>query len=375
VKYMLLIAMMLFVFFVLGMSTAAGQSVSGGGSIPPIVGFTKTVSPTTATAGETVQYAIRFTIPVTAPYTATVVVSDVLDSRLQVVPASQSAHRADGSPIGEFQAITNSNHAVGWSSEITSGDEITITFDITVARGVTAAEVVTNTVLLYAADSEPAALTTTALLLLQPFTTSLPILQRGLDKFPVLTNGNFESGHDAGWIERPGNIIYLYSAISNFAPPGDNAANRYLAWLGGKNNTINELTHEVELPRGYTEAGLRYKYWIESAQPGCSQDTAELKITALGAATPLSYLITLCSAANTQLPGQADGWRDALFDLTGAIPKVAHPVTETTLTITFKTVLNEESVSNLWIDDVVLCSDQAGAVGAERCTIGLEKDE
>jgi fimbrial isopeptide formation D2 family protein len=371
---MLLTAATLFALFTLGMRNVSAQTSAGEGNTPPLVDFTKTVSPTAAIAGDVARYTIRFANPINASYAATVVVSDTLDTRLIVNTSSRTAQRADGSWLGEFQDLSGDDHTIAWSAEITPGDDITLTFDVTVTTGVTAAEVVTNTARLYEVGFETATLTATAPILLRSFDLALVTVARGIERFPSLVNGDFELGRNIRWQAEPENVIYAYADRKDLPPPAGSTANGYLAWIGGEDNTSNVLAQTVLLPRGYTSAGLRYKYWLESEEPTCNGDIATLTLSTPVTSAVKIYPILLCKQRNTQLPGQADGWRDNLIDLTDYIALVAKPTQDITLTIKVEAFLNERWVSSLWMDNIVLCTDQVSALGAEPCTDSPVKD-
>jgi fimbrial isopeptide formation D2 family protein len=374
-KTLFLVAAALLVLFALSLGRASAQTTPAAAA-PPLTNFTKTVSPTTAVAGDVVRYVIQFTNPVSAAYTATVTISDTLDARLALNAASRTAQRGDGAPVGVFNDPPAGTEAVNWRAKLVPGDAITLTFDVTVTNGVMAAEVVTNVALLYAvATATPTltgTLTATAPLLLQPSQLHLPIAARALAPFPTLGNSDFELGPGVDWLASPPTIIYayadLYRIAPTFAPPGGDRTNRYLVWIGGVFNKTRILRQSVTIPRGYTSAGLRYQYWIGSEESACDQDTATLTISTDAGSAPLSYPILLCAERNTRLPGQADGWRDNQLDLSGLLMPVTGPAAGTTLTITFQGVFNARLTSNLWIENVVLCSDQRGAPVATPCT-------
>lgn len=369
-KTMLLVAITLLALLIVSMSSASAQTPRPGADEPPLAGFTKTVSPTTAVAGEVVRYVIQFTTPISPAYTATVALSDTLDGRLAVIAASRAAQRSDGTPIGKFTDPPTGSQAVYWRAPIVPGDAVTITFDVTVTLSATATESLTNVAVLYAVGTPTATLTATAQLLLQPSTLHLPIGWRALEHFPALDNSDFELGPGHGWVASPPEVIDTYASIGDptVGPPGGDPANRYLAWFGGRLNETHTLSQSVVVPGGYTSAGLRYKYWIASAERACDQDTASLTISTRAPAQPRVYPIRLCQETNTRLPGQADGWRDQQIDLSDLLAEAGSPAADKPLTIAFQAVLNGSLTSNLWIEDVVLCSDQAGAVGAAPCS-------
>jgi uncharacterized repeat protein (TIGR01451 family) len=365
-----LLAAVLFVLFFSGMRSASAQEPAGGPSAPPVVDFTKSVSPTIASGGDVVRYVLTFSNPEAANYTATVVFSDTLDLRLSINRGSPTAQRGDGAPIGAFDELPAGSQAVGWRGEIVPGDAVTITFDVTVTTGVTAAEVITNTAWLYAEEVETAVLTAAAPLLLRPFVLRLPAVARGLERFPSVANGNFELGPAQGWKSLPPDVIVSYAQIEGLPPPAGSAPNQYLAWFGGANNAAYRLIQSVILPRGYVSASLRYKYWIASQESACDQDTASLTVTTHAWVAPLVVPIQLCRSANTLQQGQADGWRTAEHELDTLLAQVARPIESVPLTITLEAVLNGNLISNLWVEDVELCSDQPGALEAPPCTPG-----
>jgi uncharacterized repeat protein (TIGR01451 family) len=367
----LLAATLLVLFFWSMRSVSAQDQVqnpAGDRSAPPLVDFTKSVSPTTASGGEVVRYVLTFSNPLAAEYTGTVVFSDTLDLRLGVNLASRTAQRSDGTAVGVFDYLPPGSQGVGWRGVIVPGDAVTITFDVTLTTGVTVAEVLTNVAALYALGAATETLTAAVPLLLQPFLLELPIVARGLEPLPRLVNGDFELGPALGWLSLPPDVIVPYTKLPGIPPPAGSAPNQYLAWFGGADNAAHRLIQTVVLPRGYVSASLRYQYWIASQESACDQDVASLTVVSHGWIAPLVTPIELCFSRNTLLPGQGNGWRTAEQELDSILGQIPNPTDSIPLTITLEAVLNGSLNSNLWIENVELCSDQVGALDAPLCT-------
>lgn len=332
---------------------------------PPPIEVSKTVSPSAVWPGSPAKYEIIMVNPASQAYTGTVVLSDTLDVRLILQPATRRAENATGTAIGAFDDPGPNNDLVIWRHTILPGDVVTVSFSVTTSAAISMQQVIENVAYLYT-DNASEAVSATVPLTVTPASLSLPLIATALLPLPELVNDDFEAGPEIGWSESPERLIYRYAEVPLRAPGGD-PTNVFMAWLGGVRNQTNVLAQTVILPRGYESAGLRYRYWAASQETTCGIDRATLVAEAGGTSELVE--IELCVAADTQAPGQPDGWTTGFVDLINLLGRVAVQPGGTPLTVTFRSVLNDnDRNSNLWLDDIFLCSDQSDAVGTVRCT-------
>jgi hypothetical protein len=178
---------------------------------------------------------------------------------------------------------------------------------------------------------------------------------------PTLANHDFEWGRNNGWNENvqpipgtpaPGKLIYSTSENLVFGVQGN-----YYAWLGGARNQINLLSQTVDLPAGYTDLRLRFRYRIRSQETNCGNDKVEVRI----AGTPVP------------VTPEPDGKHDLCTDMLTFKSAVTENLSDhsgTSVEVLFWTSLNDTLNSNYFLDVVELCSDQEGApTGTRSCIL------
>ncbi|MBI1293768.1 trypsin-like serine protease [bacterium] len=156
----------------------------------------------------------------------------------------------------------------------------------------------------------------------------------------VLLNGNFDNGSDGSWNEQSlayENVITHRSLLEGVAPlSGD-----YLAWFGGVDNEIAEISQQVTIPA--VDPVLTFYVQVGSAEE-CGNFYDVLDILFNG--QMIGY-VELCSGNNTSGWTQVGGPIAALAGQTG--------------TLTFRGHTDESAPSILVMDDVVL----SGSGGAD----------
>lgn len=164
---------------------------------------------------------------------------------------------------------------------------------------------------------------------------------------PVLVNGFFDEGMKSGWTQlvngREDKLIVYQPENPEVVPAPVSAP--YVAWLGGKALQVNQLLQSVQLPGSYA-VSLEFLYYTESAEKECNQDVAALEAVAAGASQPLQN-IPLCAGSQT------NAWRKATVDL-GAWRGQS-------LVLQFRSSLDADKNSNLFLDNVRFCSSAPGA--------------
>jgi len=177
----------------------------------------------------------------------------------------------------------------------------------------------------------------------------LPIIERKdppPPPLPVLANGNFEAGPEAGWSQRhilgpQDPMIVLCNSIADPAVRTRCSTSVYIAWLGGRRVAENmELFQTTAaLPEVYP-AQVKFFYLTFSDRPGseCNRDYARVLANDVEIRR-----YPLCSTQDT------NAWTADLVDLAAfsGVP----------LTLKFNIVLSGGRLGNFFIDDVALCSD------------------
>lgn len=349
----------------------------GNGTIPPIRPFEKQAFSALGGQGraysnELVTYTVVIRQIITDSYRAEVGVTDTLPSSLVVEPQSITA--TAGHAMLSDDVIT-------WTLEVETGSEpYMLTYTARSSSIVTGELTIANTAYLWEQQnlgdpSRPATeevLSTTALLRVYPQNLHLPIVR--LDPTPVptavptppaplptLANHDFEQGSGKGWEEivqpasgTPGPGKLIYSTAEN---PLIGVQGSYYAWLGGAKNQINELRQTVQLPAGYTDLRLRFRYRIRSQETDCNNDRVEVRVAGT------SHPVTPEDGSQHQLCVDMLSFKAAVTD-----NLAAH--SGQSVVVSFWTSLNGSLNSNYFLDVVELCSDQPGAPqGTRSCSL------
>jgi hypothetical protein len=169
------------------------------------------------------------------------------------------------------------------------------------------------------------------------------------DPMPSLVNGFFDAWPlGEGWTQlingMPERLLYNRTETQ----PVDAMTAPNLAWLGGRPNQTNQLRQQqrILIPSQY-ETKLQFGYYIASREARCGNDWAEIRVGATAVPTPADLLLRLdlCSAANT------NAWRNHP-------PISLNAFRGRSVTVEFFTSLNGSDNSNLYLDNLEICSDQ-----------------
>lgn len=361
-----------------GVYVAMAQAVvdisPGNETIPPIRPFEKQVFSALGGQGraysnDLVTYTVVIRQIITDSYRAEVGVTDTLPSALVVEPQSITATTGQAMLIGG---------AITWTLTVETGHEpYTLTYTARASSTVTSELTITNTAYLWERKnlgdpSRPATgevLSTTASLVVRPRSLHLPFIR--LDPtptppptpapLPTLVNHDFEQGPGKGWEEivqpvpgTPQSGKLIYSTAEN---PLIGVQGSYYAWLGGAKNQINELRQTVQLPAGYTDLRLRFRYRIRSQETNCRNDQVEVRI----AGTP----VAVTPEAGSQHRLCVD-----MLPFKSAVTENLATHSGQSVVVSFWTSLNGSLNSNYFLDVVELCSDQPGAPqGTRSCSL------
>jgi hypothetical protein len=161
----------------------------------------------------------------------------------------------------------------------------------------------------------------------------LPLIMR-----PGLKNGGFESGNDGSW------TLYSYQGFIDdiiYIPGGSDLVQAYqgsyLAWLGGYQNELTQVSQQVFISPDMPY--LSYWYWIESSDD-CGYDFFRVKVNGTVIQT-----MDLCSSN-----ASAD-WENGVLNLSPYVNKTIALMFEVT---TNETSENDPYGSNLYLDHISL---------------------
>lgn len=167
---------------------------------------------------------------------------------------------------------------------------------------------------------------------------------------PLLVNGYFDQGMKFGWTQLVNDhedklIVYQPDNPENIPAP---VSAPYVAWLGGRASQVNQLSQPVLLPGSYA-VSLEYMYYTESAEKECNDDVAAVEAVIAGASRLLQN-IPLCAGSQTK------AWRKATVDLAAWRGQ--------SLVLQFRSSLDADKLSNLFLDNVRFCSSDPAAPAA-----------
>ena len=184
----------------------------------------------------------------------------------------------------------------------------------------------------------------------------LPALTKMRPPAPQLVNGDLESGPGVGWQELvngvSGQLIYAYSSRPIVIPQP--LSGNYVVWLGGTANQMNmtnDLQQTITLPSDYTMK-LRYHYYIASNERKCTNDNVVVWLAGIQIAK-----FELCKGAETS------SWQTNVINL-DSFKGVSGVVS-------FTSQLNGSLVSNFFIDNIQLCSDDPVAPSGTLSCMGF----
>ncbi|MFN8597102.1 MAG: hypothetical protein U0559_13085 [Anaerolineae bacterium] len=116
---------------------------------------------------------------------------------------------------------------------------------------------------------------------------------------PTLQNADFDLGHVA-WTESstnfPGPESLLYLGSTGGAPAAYSGT--WLAWLGGADNEVSDLSQQITVPNGTGPFYLYFRYQIGSDETNCSQVTPSDTFTLRIDNTQVDGIV-VCNAFNT----------------------------------------------------------------------------
>ncbi|MBE2237800.1 MAG: DUF11 domain-containing protein [Caldilineaceae bacterium] len=334
---------------------------AGGGTIPPLQNFTKTVRSVAgiqneARPGEKVIYTISMHNTISESYTARIGVTDTIPAGLSVLTATIA-------PKDNAQFFTIDGVSfITWTVDVEYGASYTLTYSAEVTSTI---GTLTNTAVLYEISNQYAApteitKTAQAVLKVHQWEVYLPLIRRDdppppKSQLPQFDHYNFEISTKlkSGWEQlvddKSGNLIYSAQQTNLVMLDGS-----HVAWLGGAPGE-NKLSQPIALPADYSNLKVRYLYWIYSDEDSCSNDSADVRING---ASIKNYL--LCKAERTFDSTKGHGWVREVLDVAAYKGQA--------ITLSFVTNLNESKNSNFFIDVVQLCSSDADAPpGTVRC--------
>lgn len=336
--------------------TAQAQSgTAPADTIPPYQSLTKTAvhAALTVTAGSDITYTVAF-VRAATNYTVTLGITDTVPHPLALVPGSVNAIPA-GTAVVQGQAIT-------WTAIFPpslASEPVTITYVARSPECNPATQSVSNVVMLQEMVNSTMITPTsvfsqasaTVPLALTPCEVRLPLIKyEVLPPFPQLVNGDLEQGPTSGWQQvvdgKNEALIFPRSAIPSDVLRENGSA--FIGWLGGIKDSTNTMEQPVTIPANY-RVYLSLRYYTASEENDCNADTAVLFA---GNTKLKSY--GLCNSQESKR------WRRDRIDLSS--------FRGSSFPIRLQTVLNGQRNSNWFVDDFLLCSDDAGVpAGTPRC--------
>lgn len=168
---------------------------------------------------------------------------------------------------------------------------------------------------------------------LQP--TATPTATATRPALPTVPNGNFEQGANGAWEEASTNFGGQGSLITQ---PGNAISfnprsGSWLAWLGGSDDEISNLSQDFTIPEG-TPIHLVYYYQIRSEETdGCDFDVAAVLVDGV-----VQDGFGLCEDNNT------NGWKKGSINMSSYAGE--------NVTVTFAAETDTSVLSSFFIDDV-----------------------
>jgi len=155
----------------------------------------------------------------------------------------------------------------------------------------------------------------------------------------MLTNGGFESGHNA-WVEQGVQVI-ASTADGNL--PVTPYSGRWLAWLAGLNSAADILYQNFSLPAWANDGILRYALRVTSLEPAGAQDAMTISLRTSDG----TLLQTLDTIDNTFSP--KNQWVIREIDLGDLSPRQGQ-----TLQLRLHATSNASYLTSFYVDEVSL---------------------
>ncbi|MBI5566620.1 MAG: hypothetical protein HY870_17090, partial [Chloroflexi bacterium] len=174
------------------------------------------------------------------------------------------------------------------------------------------------------------------------YTVNLPLVLNNyaaLAPLPTLQNANFDSGHVA-WTEDSSNSFDLLYQENTGGAPASAHTSPWLAWLGGANNEVSDLSQQLTVPTGTGPFYLYFRYQIGSAETNCSQVTPSDTFTLRIDNTQVDGIV-ICNAFNT-----GANWVEFSF-----VPDFSAYAGQT-ITVHLRVANNASLNSNVFIDSL-----------------------
>ena len=158
--------------------------------------------------------------------------------------------------------------------------------------------------------------------------------------FPELANGAFDAGI-TGWSQSSSEelplIVHEDDLIEGVSPH----SHPWLAWLGGRNGEIADLSQSFTIPAEYSDLKLHFYYLIGAQETTCRNDLVWVRVN-----DDALWSECLYDDHNT------NGWRTLQLDLGSYAGQ--------TVTLHFQIDLNDDDQNSNWfIDTVTLCDDSS----------------
>jgi hypothetical protein len=158
----------------------------------------------------------------------------------------------------------------------------------------------------------------------------LPLSLRFIDQ---VSNGDFESG-PAAWREYSfQNYLLILKAPGELQIPPHSGS--WAAWLGGVDEETASIDQNIYVSAAHS--GLQYWQWIESDEPDCSKDEAEVLVDALVLLT-----FNLCQSNSVPI------WERRTLDLSAYSGRLVNLKFQVTTNAVMGTT------SSLYLDDISL---------------------
>jgi len=158
---------------------------------------------------------------------------------------------------------------------------------------------------------------------------------------PTLQNADFDLGHVA-WTESssnfPGPLSLLYQGSTGGAPAAYSGA--WLAWLGGADNEVSDLSQQIAVPNGTGPFYLYFRYQIGSDETNCSQVTPSDMFTLRIDNTQVDGIV-ICNGFNT-----GPNWTEFSF-----VPDFSAYAGQT-ITVHLRLTNNASLNSNVFLDSL-----------------------
>jgi hypothetical protein len=180
------------------------------------------------------------------------------------------------------------------------------------------------------------------------YTVNLPLVLNNYAApapLPTLQNADFDLGHVA-WTESSTNFPGPESLLFLGGTGGTPAAHSgtWLAWLGGFNDEVSDLSQQLTVPNGTGPFYLYFRYQIGSDETNCSQVTPSDTFTLRIDNTQVDGIV-VCNAFNT-----GANWTEFSF-----VPDFSAYAGQT-ITVHLRLTNNASLNSNVFLDSLYFSS-------------------